>query len=96
MKTVTATFATSEAAQDAVDALNAAVIRDSAIGVEELESGETIVSAKVDDELLDAAAAILRTGALINIADSADSASPGIEGHPDGSGPVVIPIPLNR
>lgn len=96
MKTVTASFATSEAAHAAVEALKDAGIPDADISVGDVENGDTVVSTTVDDGLLDAAAAILNTGDATTIDDSAGFTQPEIEGHPDGSGPVVAPVVPNR
>lgn len=96
MKTITAAFATSEAAHAAVDALKDAGIPDTDIGVGDVENGDTVVSAIVEDSQLDAAAAILKTGDAASIDDSAGRTQPEIEGHPDGSGPVVTPPLPNR
>lgn len=96
MKNVTATFATSEAAQAAVDALKDAGILDADIGVEDMESGGTVVSVAVDEGKLGAVAAILKTGASTYDENSAAPVQPGVEGHPDGSGPVVTPAAPDR
>lgn len=96
MKMITATFASSEAARTAVEALNAADIPDSAIHTEDGEGGDTVISVTVDDGQLDAAAAILKTGAAATIAERTDPPQPNIAGHPDGSRPIVVPAPFNR
>lgn len=94
MKTFTATFAISDTADAAVDALNDAGVID--VDVVELENGDTVLSGSVADGMVDAATAILETADSANFEDLDDMAQPSIEGHPDGSGPVVMPLVPGR
>lgn len=92
MKTVTATFPTSDSAKAAVEALHDAGVEQANVTVEAMDNGDTVVTAIVDDGQMDAAAAILKTGVSANVEDHPEPVQPGVEGHPDGSGPVVPPI----
>jgi len=96
MKNVAATFPNADSAQAAVEALDAAGIPDTDIIVQDATGGSVVVSATVDDGKLDAVAAILRTASATNIEDRAEVMAPEVEGHPDGSGPVVLPLTPNR
>lgn len=96
MKKITATFPSAELARTAVDALADADIEEANVSVDEMDDGSTVVTATVDDEKLDAAAAILDAGSASSVEDWSDAAEPTVESHPDGSGPVVIPLVPTR
>ena len=60
MRTVTGLFANAEAADSAAEALEEAGVAAANIDVDTPEEGDTILSARVDDELVDAVHAVLR------------------------------------
>jgi hypothetical protein len=60
MRTVTGLFADSDAADSAADALKEAGIAWENIDVERPDEGDTLLSARVEDEMVDAAHAILQ------------------------------------
>ena len=96
MKKITATFPSADRAQAAVDALADADIPTADVNVETLDDGKTVVSAMVDDAKLDAAAAILNSGASASVEDRSDLPDQTVDGRPDEDAPVAIPLVPNR
>lgn len=101
MKTITATFSSSDAAQKAIDALVEAGIPELDIASDTVENDDTVVEARVDEGKADAAAAILRAGSIDANERESDAGlpvvdQPNVAGHPDGPRPVITPVAPNR
>ncbi|MEX4010467.1 hypothetical protein [Neoaquamicrobium sediminum] len=73
-----------------------AEIPDADVTVETLDDGKTVVSAMVEDAKLDAAAAILDSGASASVEDRSDLPDQTVDGRPDEDAPVAIPLVPNR
>lgn len=96
MKELTATYSNPDAAQNALEALRDAEIEEQNLVHETMDNGDTLVSVLIDEGKTDAVAAILRSGSAFHEEARDVPVAPAVEGHPDGSGPVTLPLVPER
>ena len=88
MKTLTGTFESITQAEDAVRALQDAGVASGDISLDdENGGGRTLVTARVDDAQLDAAAAILNQDGVVDVEERRADAEEGAPSNVDASDP---------